>query len=494
MDTTLAGLIQGCAEAPQDNAPRLILADWLEDHGQPERAELVRLQCRLADWVPDWQERRALIARQDELIAAHRDTWLGPLTKLCHRVAFVRGLCRVWVSSQNFCTSAFGTALTDRHGTALVEQVRLTRCKALSRVVSRPWLALVPALSLARLELNDAGLGPLLTSEYVEHLVDLDVSGTPVRWDQFKALIDSQLYGRLTRLALRNTGASDATVAALLEAAPERLRDLDVGGADLKPATFQALAARQQAGRIMNSLGMEFVRIPAGSFLMGAPDSEAGHRRDEVPAHPVTLTKSYWLGRFAVTQGQYLAVMGDNPARFSSDGLALPVENVDYSQVTKFCQRLAKRKEERAAKYSYRLPTEAEWEHACRAGTFTPFSIGNTASLDFMNYQGRFTSDEPERAHPARPLPVGTYPPNAFGLYEMHGNVWEWTTDWMVDDWYAQSPEVDPTGPRSGEVRALRGGGWHAVGLCLRSAHRYGEELETQDDFTGFRVILVGPE
>jgi uncharacterized protein (TIGR02996 family) len=493
MDVTLAGLLHDCASTPADNAPHLILADWLEDHGQGERAELVRLQCKLADWVPDWQERQALIARQDELIATHRDAWLGALAKRCQHVEFRRGLCRVWVTSRNFCAPAFGTALSDHQPTTLVEQVRITQCKSLTRVATRPWLGSVPALSLARLELNDAGLTPLLASEHLEHLADLDLTGAQLQPNDLHLLLRAPLYQRLARLVVRNTRTNEKTVQALLQAAPGSLRDLDVDGTGCPHDTLQLLEARQP-GRIMNSLGMEFVRVPAGSFLMGSVEGERGALNDQHPRHPVTLTKPFWLGRFAVTQGQYRAVMEENPSRFTSNGTALPVENVDYQQVTEFCSQLGKLKAERAAKRTYRLPTEAEWEHACRAGTFTPFITGDDPSLDFMNYRGRFDSNEPERTHPGRPLAVGSYPPNAFGVYEMHGNIWEWTSDWMEDDWYSKSPAIDPTGPDSGDARAIRGGCWHAVGICLRSAHRFAENLDTQDDFTGFRVVLVEAE
>jgi uncharacterized protein (TIGR02996 family) len=308
MDTTLTGLLVGCAEALDDNAPRLILADWLEDHGQPERAEFVRLQCKLADWVPDWQERQALIARQDELLHEHTATWLGPLAGLCHYTEFVRGLCRAWVVGKVFATSKFDKAFTAAQPTALVERVRVIRCKGLSKVAARPCLARIPALSLAGLGLQDGDLDPLLESPHTQALVDLDLSGNQQGVAPIQRLLAAPFFPRLARLVVRNNGLPDAGVVAILDASGSRLRELDATLNPLIPSTFRRLQALAPGGRMLNSLGMEFVRVPAGSFLMGSPKNETGFLPDEHPQHPVTLTSPFWLGRFAVTQERYHAV------------------------------------------------------------------------------------------------------------------------------------------------------------------------------------------
>ena len=136
---------------------------------------------------------------------------------------------------------------------------------------------------------------------------------------------------------------------------------------------------------------------------------------------------------------------------------------------------------------TYRLPTEAEWEHAARAGTFTPYWYGTAHSLRWMNYIGGAVG-EPEQ--PRQPLPVGSYPPNPFGLYEMHGNIWEWCSDYYADN-YDDHGNLDPVGPAKVSRAVVRGGCWDAHPMCCRSAHRYGESLTRRDRFTGFRVVLV---
>jgi uncharacterized protein (TIGR02996 family) len=492
MDATLAGLIHGCAAALEDNAPWLILADWLEDHGQAERAELVRVQCRLADWVPDWQERQALIARQDELIAAHRDVWLGPLAGLCHRVEFVRGLCRVWVVGKLFATPRFDKAFAAAPG-ALVEQVRLIRCKSLARILGRSALARIPALSLAGLGLDDAALEPLFDSPRAANLVDLDLSNNALTPSTVLRLGDAPLGRGLVRLALRNHFLMPATLGALLGGVFPVLRELDVAGNFLSQPVVEQLAGRLVPGRIMNSVGMEFVRIPAGSFLMGATPGERDALDDESPQHPVTLTRPFWLGRFAVTEAQYWR--GTGAPISPSHELYRPAQNVSGVEAEELCRLLGDLPEEKATGRSYRLPTEAEWEHACRAGTFTMFHTGDELSLDDVNYHGRWDyQDHATRRGPGRTQPVGTYPPNAFGLYEMHGNIWEWCADRYSARWYDQGESVDPVGPANGRLCITRGGCWAADGSACRSARRGTVPPDEFRQVNGFRVVLVTAE
>jgi uncharacterized protein (TIGR02996 family) len=492
MDTTLAGLIQGCAEALDDNAPRLILADWLEDHGLPERAELVRLQCRLADWVPDWQERQTLIARQYDLIATHQENWLGPLTKLCHRVEFVRGLCRVWVKGNVFAAPRSGKALTATRATALIEQVRVVECQDLAPLAARPWVGWVPGLSLVGLDLDADAVAPLLNSSHLDHLVDLDLTGNRCLETGLLDRVDSDVFARLTRLAVRSPLFSPVHLTGLLDRFGPRLRELDLGAGVLSPHEFPRLASLLPASRLRNSLGMEFVRIPAGSFLMGAPADEPGMQADESPRHPVTLTRPFWLGRFAVTQRQYEALMSATPSEFP--GPLHPVERVNHIEVREFCHRLGLLTQEMQAGRTYRLPTEAEWEHACRAGAFTAYHTGPTHSMELMNCQKRFDTGNPERVLLNRTADVGSYPPNAFGLYEMHGNVWEWCADHHDARGYSPWEAVDPVRSAGSGGYVARGGCWEAIGSYCRSAKRYGADETNSSRYRGFRVVLVTAE
>jgi uncharacterized protein (TIGR02996 family) len=498
MDSTLAGLIQGCAEALEDNAPRLILADWLEDHGQAERAELVRVQCRLADWVPDWQERQALIDRQDELIAAHRDTWLGPLAGLCESVEFVRGLCHLRIRGPALGSPEFGVAFGAVAETALVERVRLTQAKSLKRLAGRSWLGQVPALALDGLAVSDGVLEPLLTGTAAGRVVDLDLSNNEITSNGLVYLMRSELGQGLTCLALRNNNVQGTLLRFLVSTNLPRLRELDLACNTLHPDLHRELAAWHAARgtslrRKANSLGMEFMRIPAGSFLMGAIPAEKGAQDDELPQHAVTLTRPFWLGRFAVTQAEHREVMGTHRSHFQGDWL--PVDSVGPVEALEFCRRLGELPAEKAAGRTYRLPTEAEWEHACRAGTFTSFHTGDTPSLDAINFSGVWDPEHAPRTRWNSTRPVGTYPPNAFGLCEMHGNVWEPCSDWHADDWYEESPAVDPVGPKSGVMHARRGGCWAAIGSYCRAAKRHGAGPESGgQSYHGIRVVLVTAE
>ena len=488
MDATLAGLLQDCATSVDDFTPHRILADWLEDRDQPERAELIRVQCQLAGWVPDWQQRRVLIDRQKALIEANRDLWVGSILAACERVEFLHGLAHLRITSRNFCTVNFGEVFTQASATVLPGSVRLIQCGSLSRVVNRPWLALVHWLNLSGLDLKPESFDLLGRSENVPHLAALDLSDTPLDGPTLDGFLATPLARRLLRLRLRNTTFGDHAVRKLLRLGD--LLEVDIAGVDLPFKTRLEFDHLRPARVVRNSLGMEFVCVPAGSFLMGSAGKEQGALSDQYPQHPVTLTRDFCMGRFAVTQSQFTAVTGNNPSRFASAGWNRPVENVNFDQAIGFCNALSRRPEEREAGRRYRLPTEAEWEYAARAGSFTQYSWGGDSAVDRMNYRGRYNSDAAEQPHPGRTMPVGSYPPNAFGLYEMHGNIWEWTGDYYHDNYYLDSPAADPTGPYTGETRTIRGGCWHAVGICCRAAHRFGEETDTEDDFTGFRVVM----
>ena len=258
------------------------------------------------------------------------------------------------------------------------------------------------------------------------------------------------------------------------------------------------------ASTITNSLGMKLAQIPAGTFLMGSPRNEA-ERDDKEERHEVTLTKAFHLGVYEVTQPQYVEVMNgarDGNNRSTFQGNDLPLESVEWKMAQAFCERLSARPEEIAAKRKYRLPTEAEWEYACRAGTATAFHFGDSLSSDQANFNGNFPAGGGETGKYLRQTaPVGSYPPNAFGLYDMHGNVAEWCSDWYDPEYYLNSPEEDPLGPPFGVVSTkftnngnqnffvvIRGGCWVDEGRACRSAYRYRAMPNTQYRLIGFRV------
>jgi formylglycine-generating enzyme required for sulfatase activity len=242
---------------------------------------------------------------------------------------------------------------------------------------------------------------------------------------------------------------------------------------------------------LTNSVGMAFVLIPAGKFMMGSPPDERGHRSNEAPVHEVVIGNAFYLGVHPVTQATYLAVMGKNPSRFNATELGSaehPVESVSWTDAVAFCQRLSERAEERAAGRSYRLPTEAEWEYACRAGSSTPFAFG----MKFEATQGNFDAETAgtSRAN-SRTTPVTRWPASAWGLHDMHGNVWEWCADWYGESYYSTLPLRDPQGPTEGKFRVLRGGSWRNQATACRAAYRNALAPHQRDSATGFRVCLV---
>ena len=223
---------------------------------------------------------------------------------------------------------------------------------------------------------------------------------------------------------------------------------------------------------------------PPGTFTMGSPASENGC--DETQ-HRVTLTKGFWMGETEVTQGLWQKVMGGNPSRFQS-GDDYPVENVSWDDCQEFIEALNSRHPQPGFKWA--LPTEAQWEYACRAGSTTAYFWGDALNGDKANCNGNHpygtTAKGPYRRSTA---PVKSYAPNAWGLYDMHGNVWEWCADW--DYTYPTGSVTDPTGPSSGTSRIFRGGSWQYYASYCRSAARFISDPDMRDDRLGFRVALV---
>ena len=235
-------------------------------------------------------------------------------------------------------------------------------------------------------------------------------------------------------------------------------------------------------------LNLKMIWVEPGTFTMGSPTSERGRYRSETQRQ-VTLTKGFYLGKYELTQAQWEKVMGNNPSKFK--GANRPVENVSWNDAVAFCKKLTEM-EKKAGRVpegmAYQLPTEAQWEYACRAGTTTVYSWGNTIAPSNANYAiDGFGTGLQETT------PVGKYADNPWGFHDMHGNVAEWTADWYSADSPSGNPVVDPTGPASGPQRVIRGGNWATVGAGLRSAERFygppGRQIDTHRPAKqGFRV------
>ncbi|TGN99955.1 sulfatase-modifying factor protein [Candidatus Thiomargarita nelsonii] len=243
-------------------------------------------------------------------------------------------------------------------------------------------------------------------------------------------------------------------------------------------------AASYNTENLPNGVILESVSIPGGTFMMGSPETEKG-RSDNENQHEVTISPFY-MAKYQVTQAQWQAVMGRNePSRFKGDNR--PVEQVSWDEAVAFCKKLST-----MTGKNYRLPTEAEWEYACRAGTTTPFYFGETITTDLVNYDGNYPyGDAPKGVYREKTTEVGSFPPNAFGIYDMHGNVWEWCADIYSSDYYKSSPPRNPTGPSTGRwYRVLRGGAWSHYARGARAAIRgYDPRAKWRHDYVGFRLV-----
>ncbi|NES00052.1 MAG: SUMF1/EgtB/PvdO family nonheme iron enzyme, partial [Symploca sp. SIO1B1] len=266
---------------------------------------------------------------------------------------------------------------------------------------------------------------------------------------------------------------------------------VDAKGQKIDHSKGQAIYFTEDLGK---GISLEMVVIPAGSFQMGSPETEEGHSDDESPQHEVTLA-SFCLGKYPVTQAQWQAVaalpqinreLDPNPSRFK--GKDLPVEQVSWYDAMEFCARLSQK-----TGREYRLPSEAEWEYACRANTTTPFHFGETITPELVSYDGNYTyASSPKGKYRERTTPVGSFKlANSFGLYDMHGNVWEWCSDY----WHSNYQGA----PTDGEVwlfnneyhsrRVLRGGSWVNGPRVCRGANRSYNEPVVRGNNIGFRVV-----
>ena len=347
-------------------------------------------------------------------------------------------------------------------------------------------------------------------------LIENDAGRQTVESSRCWALLGQ--YGhRMDRFDLVNVGYESALARLSGKEAEERLsvakayrtaaacdrllsKSLDVLIAEWTPTEE---VGQEPPKSITNSLGMEFVWIPPGTFMMGSPEEEPERYDDEVQ-HEVTLTKGFYLQTTQVTQGQWEAVMGDNPSRFTDGGPDCPVEQVSWEDAQRYIEKLNERGEG-----VYRLPTEAEWEYACRAGTKTalyngPIEIlgtnnapaldpiawyGGNSGVDYESgYDSSGWSDKQYPSDKSGTHPVGLKQPNPWGLYDMIGNVLEWCQDRFGD--YPSGPVTDPVGPDDGVARVLRGGGWRNPARNCRSAYRSGLWPGSRGDYFGFRLVL----
>jgi formylglycine-generating enzyme required for sulfatase activity len=255
------------------------------------------------------------------------------------------------------------------------------------------------------------------------------------------------------------------------------------------------------------------VLINGGTFTMGSPAEEPERMANEGPQRKVTLS-GFYMCKYQVTQAEYQQIIGITPSGFKGDDL--PVENVSWYDAIEYCNKRSE-KEGLTPVYTidktqadptntnrldninwkitfnrrangYRLPTEAEWEYACRAGTTTPFSTGNNITTDQANYDGNFPYNNNDKgAYHKRTMPVGSFAPNPWGLYDMHGNVWEWCWDWYGS--YTNVPQTDPVGAATGTSRVMRGGGWSNSAGRVRSARRSGDYPYYGYILLGFRLV-----
>ncbi len=246
----------------------------------------------------------------------------------------------------------------------------------------------------------------------------------------------------------------------------------------LLSCVLAANAGELETKKTVAAAGMEFVWIPSGVFMMGSSIDESG-RGDDERQHPVTLTKGFFMQITEVTQGQWKAIMAHNPSSFKNCGNECPVEQVSWDDVQGFIRKLNQREGE----YTYRLPTEAEWEYAARAGSTTRFAFGDDA--DRLGEYAWNDSNSGDKTHAA-----GKKKPNAWGLYDMHGNAWEWCQDWYASK-YPKRSSTDPTGRSSGSSRVIRGGGWCSMPEGVRSGRRSSFSSEKGYKSIGFRLVMI---
>jgi formylglycine-generating enzyme required for sulfatase activity len=246
------------------------------------------------------------------------------------------------------------------------------------------------------------------------------------------------------------------------------------------PPSNTKAAPKEFIADLGGGVKMEMILIPAGQFMMGSPDSDRSASNDEKPRHLVRITHEFYMGKYPVTQEQWTAVMGNNPSLFINP--KNPVEWVSWQDGLKFLRKM----NEKAGGGKWEYPTEAQWEYACRAGSTTIFCFGDDEAG--LNDYGWYDKNSGGKSHP-----VGEKKPNAWGLYDMHGNVWQWVWDWYDPSYYAHSPTDDPTGPATGTERVSHGGTWASAARSARSANHGRIEADHHGSHLGFRAAMIPP-
>jgi formylglycine-generating enzyme required for sulfatase activity/tRNA A-37 threonylcarbamoyl transferase component Bud32 len=254
-----------------------------------------------------------------------------------------------------------------------------------------------------------------------------------------------------------------------------------------------------------NGVSLEMVAIPGGTFMMGSPEDEKGRSSDESPQHKVTLSP-FWMSKYQITQAQWEAIMGKENNRSNFKGENNPVERVSWDDCQEFCQKLSQK-----TGLTFRLPSESQWEYACRSQRFEvgslkeeevlrewnekynqPFHFGETITTDLANYDGSSTyANEPKGVYRKETTPLGTFSPNAFGLYDMHGNVWEWCQDTWHDNYEGAPTDGSAWETGNSSRRVVRGGSWNFDPWYCRSASRYGTSRDARDNNDGFRIVCL---
>jgi formylglycine-generating enzyme required for sulfatase activity len=277
---------------------------------------------------------------------------------------------------------------------------------------------------------------------------------------------------------------------------PSNLNESNQTSAEnLKAAKAKKAEEAKSRSDYTNLIGMQFIKIQPGSFMMGSPEADEGRFKLHGPVHQVTINYTFYMAKYEVTQEEYEKVTGNNPSKadkcidFCCDDPKCPVENVSWNDTQKFLRKL----NARDAKYKYRLPSESEWEYACRAGTTTAFAFGDSLSADMANFNGGLPyGDAPKGRYLKKAVPVGSYQPNAWGLYDMHGNVNEWCEDLFQD--YDKVPANGLANETIGEIgisRVRRGGMWGASGENLSSSMRGASDPTFSGVGNGFRVVAI---
>jgi formylglycine-generating enzyme required for sulfatase activity len=282
---------------------------------------------------------------------------------------------------------------------------------------------------------------------------------------------------------------------------PDRVKELQQAW-----ATYLGVPVEEKVD-LGKGVTLELVLIPPGKFYMGSPEEEKSRLPNEGPQHTANLSRAFYLGKYEVTQEQWEQVMGSNPSWFSLlgegkelvsrvDTKRFPVERISFDDAQAFLRKTSTKER------TYRLPTEAEWEYACRGGMFaknsSPFQIGedylDSLSSNMASFDGSRPYGDGERGKKReRPVPVGTFAANPFGLFDMHGNVQEWCQDRFAADSYKDAPSRDPTGPTAGAEHVLRGGAWNSPGEECRAAARRGLGRSWRYNDVGLRVAWTPP-